>query len=88
MATVNREVTITIDELRDAALVINEALRLTELAKLPSDQVPLVHAYQLGVLMRAAGVAPKSVGAVMQFVELGYHDYDAIKAAHEGERHE
>lgn len=84
MKTENRDVTITLGALREGALLIVDALRSTELTKLPHDHLALVHAYQLGVLMRAVGLARNSITPVLQFVQLGYDDYGGMKVGEEG----
>lgn len=74
--TVNRDVSITIAELRAATVEMIDMLSASEmLRQLPRDQVPLVHAFQLGCVLRASGIAPNSIGTVLQFVRLGYDDY-------------
>lgn len=81
MKTENRDVSITIDELRDATVRIVEVLGANALTRLSTDQAPLVHAYLLGCVLRAARVAPRSIPTVLQFVDLGYNDYGDSLAA-------
>lgn len=74
--TETREVSITVSQLRAAAVEITDRLRGSEmLAGLPREQLPLVHAYMLGCVSRACGITRDSMGSVKQFAELGYDDY-------------
>lgn len=84
METEEREVTITLRELRIATLQMNDALRVSELTKLSNEHLALVHAYQLGVVMRATGMTPGSIPAVIEFVQIGYDDFGGISAEFKG----
>jgi hypothetical protein len=82
--TEDREVSVTLYELRDATLAIGEAISASGCMKgVPNDVVPLVHAYALGALMRGAGITVGSVGEVLKFVRLGYEDFDKIRKENE-----
>lgn len=71
-------ISISLDELRDGCLAIVEALRADEQTHLSNEHTPIVHAYLLGTLMRALGIVETSIPVVLEFVNLGYADYEAI----------
>jgi hypothetical protein len=79
-ATENRELSISLNELRDATLAITDALRDNEAVNaIDQDKLPLVHAYMFGVVMRAAGMTPSSLLPLIDFMKLGYEDYQHMK---------
>lgn len=78
MTTENREITITLRELRTAAGDIVDTLNAGLAQKPSNDVLPLVHAYVLGAVMKAAGITPESVPVVFKFVRLGYEDYGSV----------
>ena len=80
MTTKTLEISITLDELRETACEIANVLRGNEaMTSIPNERLPVIHAYMLGTIMRAVGITPGSCDAVLEFVSIGYRDYDAIK---------
>ncbi len=80
MQTEEREVTITILELRQYTAAILHVLRQHEHLKPPNDLMPLVHAYLFGSVMQACGLAPQSTQALLELVEIGYRDLERLRA--------
>jgi hypothetical protein len=80
MKTYEREISVTIGQLRKATLEISESLRTNEyLHSLSYEQTMLAHAYMLGAMVKLAGIAPGSMDTVLKFVRLGYAHCDGPK---------
>lgn len=81
----HRAVEITLLELRKAAMLMDDTLRANEtLRAITDDQLPLIHAYLLGWVLRSTHVAPESVSDMESFIQLGYKECDHFGKMKEG----
>lgn len=82
--TEEREVEIGLQDLRHATLAAIKALMASEhLAAMPRAQLPLVHAYLLGWIMRGENMNEASLAPLLDFIQLGYQDYAWCKQQQE-----
>lgn len=79
MTTEKHKLEIELQTLRLVAIdLVTQADESEAMSALSNDKKVLAHAYVLGAMMRATGMAPASLLPLIDFIKLGYHDFDGF----------